>query len=166
MARVRTARHPKPEPPPIEEESQEVPDPEPSFNLNAANDNGKPGISKAESVRQAMANGLNDIGDIEDFIKRQYGIEMPRPQISAYASQARARAKRGDGDPSPRRTRSAAPQQAMIPSGFVDDVISLRAVMAKVGGADALVEMLEGPLPKLSEKYTPGKLVELIRALG
>lgn len=49
-------------------------------------------VSKAEAVRQALAQGLDELDDITGFLKSQFGIEMPRQQISTYKAQLKARA--------------------------------------------------------------------------
>jgi hypothetical protein len=106
-------------------------------------------ISKAEGVRRAMAEGLDDLDDIEDFLKKQYGISMPRPQISAYKAQQKARlAKQSGGETAPRRRAAtpAAPAQAPAQqtTGLIGDIQTVRQLIAKHGaeGLKALVDAL------------------------
>lgn len=89
-----------------------------------------------------MAEGLNDLDDIEDFLKKHYRIEMPRQQISAYKAQQKARERKtGDEDPPKRRgtaqpipPKSAAP--GVLPPDLFDDLKKLREIRDKYGDAD------------------------------
>jgi hypothetical protein len=145
------ARHVEPE-----EESQEMPedDDAPENRPSAPKATPKAAakaetISKAEGVRRAMAEGLDDLDDIENFLKTQYGIEMPRPQISAYKAQQKARmAKQSAGETAPRRraTAPAAPTKAPAQqaTGLIGDIQTVRQLIAKHGaeGLKALVDAL------------------------
>jgi hypothetical protein len=105
MARARLAKPSKrveqPEEFPAGMENQEPPGSDPYASpgakplaeyFQAANDN-RPSISKAEAVRQALSLGLDSLDDIAGFLKSRHGIEMPRPQISAYKAQAKRKAE-------------------------------------------------------------------------
>lgn len=164
MARARTAKHPAPAPPPEpEDESQEEPEEEETPS------NGQPAIKKADAVRAALAEGLDSPGDIVDFIKKRFNIDMPKQMASSYKAQQRARdVKAEGGEPSGRgRPRStASPQPTGIPQGFTADVAQLRGLIAKAGGVEALKEMLTGPLPTLASKYGNSGLIELLDAIA
>jgi len=58
-------------------------------------------ISNAQAVRNALAEGLESIDDIDSFVRTEYGKDIPRQQISAYKSQS----KRKAGEPTARRGR-------------------------------------------------------------
>jgi hypothetical protein len=48
-------------------------------------------ISKAEAVRQALAEGLQSPGDISEFAKAKYGLAIPKMMASASKSQLKKR---------------------------------------------------------------------------
>src|SRR5258708_5483434 len=88
MARVRTAKYPKPAEIEPEFESQELPDDEPVFPLETG---GFASATKAEAVRIALSEGLESPGDIQEFIQAKFGHDIPKPTISSYKSQQNAR---------------------------------------------------------------------------
>lgn len=157
---------------PVEDQSQETPDPDflsPEESIAAAEANGdmpKVGApSKAQAVRNAMDAGMDDIDGMEAFIKREYGIEMPRAQLSAYASQQRAKQRKASGEPGTTTRQRTATQPMGIPAGFSSDVRELREVIEKLGGADETKEMI-GQLSGLIGKYGAGGLSEIIDAIA
>ena len=153
MARVRTAAHPKPVE--QEEETQEVPDETPAFELNQP--------SKAEMVRTAMADGLTKPGDIAAFIKSRYQTDIPKPQVSSYMSQQKARERKaGGGDSAQPRTHVSS--QAGIPASFGDDVKLVKQLITQAGGAEELKD-LANSLASLNQKYGQAGLDSLIDAL-
>jgi len=80
----------------------------------AANDNG-PSISKAEAVRQALAEGLSSPGDIADCAKAKHGLDIPKPQVSAYRAQNKAKGT------APKATRGRTPLQlSLVPQFAVE----------------------------------------------
>lgn len=125
MGRTRTANPPKPAAP--EPQNQDL-----------------PAVSKAEAVRQALAEGLDGIGDIGEFIKAKYGIEMPKPIISSYKAQQKARdAKRNRASSSsktPKRGKPAegylAPPPRIEPTGegdLIDILEKMKPLIAQHG---------------------------------
>lgn len=151
MARPRTAKHPEPTPPAHAE-------PPPS----ATNDQPTTSISKAEAVRQALAQGLDGLDDIAAFLKSQHGIEMPRPQISAYKAQIKRKSEGGESRP---RTQSAHMPMTGIPSGFGADVKTVKTLIETAGGIEQLKD-LAGTIGSLVQKYGADGLSELIDAFG
>ncbi len=112
MARPRTAKHPAPAEIPAEEQSQEPPETEPKFKLEEPPVNGQTtkAVSKADAVRDALANGLDAPGDIVDFVKSRHGLDMPKQMASSYKAQLRARdAKAAGGEDRPHAPRRAQP---------------------------------------------------------
>jgi len=96
MARTRAQKQTKPE---AEPETVEA-TPEGHDSLG-----GSP-MSKAQAVRNALAEGVEEIGDIEGFVKSRYGIEIPRQMISAYKAMEKKRAEKATGKPG-RKSRGA-----------------------------------------------------------
>ena len=89
---------------PEEEFNQDVPDEEPArvIDEDEPEENDEPAtngsISKAQAVRNALAEGHDKPGDIADFAKTRYGLDIPKQQVSAYKTQAKARAKKDGGE--------------------------------------------------------------------
>jgi hypothetical protein len=98
------ARHPKraqqPEESPAGMENRKPPKSDPYASPGArplsdyfrSADDDRPSVSKAEAVRQALAQGLDSLDDIAGFLKNRHGIEMPRSQISTYKARSKRRA--------------------------------------------------------------------------
>lgn len=85
MPRPRPSRKSKPGPDP--EAAPEVVE-----EVTPAEAEAAPGpVSKAQAVRDALAEGIEGLGEIEEFLRSRYGLEMSRPMISSYKSQAQAR---------------------------------------------------------------------------
>lgn len=162
MGRPRTAKHPAP--PPAEEESQEQPEQEPSFQLG----NNQPSnqtISKAEMCRIAMSEGIDNPVDGVAFLKSRFGIDLPKPMWSSYIAQEKARQRKAAGGDAPVRHRTASPQPMGIPAGFGSDVKEIRALIEKTGGSDELRDLI-GQLSGLMGKYGASGLGELIDAIS
>jgi hypothetical protein len=134
-----------------EEISQEEPEEEPETEEDdepAAR--GKPTISKAEAVREALAQGKDGPEEGTDYILSQYGIDMTRQMFSSYKAQEKARqAKKGDApaaETEPRRRAPSAPVPAPAPqaTGLIGDIHAVRQLIAKHGaeGLKALVDAL------------------------
>jgi hypothetical protein len=70
MARVRTAKHPKNE----EAAETETAGVEPRK------------VTKAQAVRDALADGLDGLDEIVKFAKSRYGLEVTKQQASIYKS--------------------------------------------------------------------------------
>lgn len=94
-------------------------------------------ISNAQAVRDAMAAGLDDISDIDAYVRDRYGKEIPRQQLSAYKSQTRRKA----GEP-PRRGRRprggvegyvAPPPRGPKDGDLIETLQALKPLVAKVG---------------------------------
>jgi hypothetical protein len=148
MARPRTA---KPQPVEPEDESQELPEPEA----------GGTTISKAEAVRQALAQGNDSPEDGTDFLKRIYGIDMTRQMFSSYKAQEKARqakkqvgskpasnapeqAKRGP-KPKPAVEGYVAPPEKPRSAGEPDFLLALENIKELVGqyGSDRVKRMVD-----------------------
>ena len=116
-----------------------------------------PSLSKTEAVRQALAQGLDSLDDIEDFLKRRHGIEMPRPQISAYKAQAKKKA--AEGEAATKTNRGRKPQQATetghvsrpakpsgtADSGMIDDLAAVKHLVQRLGAEQVrkIVDLFE-----------------------
>lgn len=102
MPRPRPSRKSKPEP-----EPEIAPDP-----VDDAPPAEAAPVSKAQAVRDALAEGIEGLGDIDAFVRSRYGLEISRPMISAYKSQALgkrqgvAKASRATSDARPSRKAS------------------------------------------------------------
>ncbi len=156
MARTRLAKHPRVdqiEPPPIEEESEK----EPKFQLG---ENGQPS-SKADMVRQVLAEGITTPTEGVTRIKQLFGIDLPKPMWSSYVAGFK---RRDGGAPSRIRTHVSSQPQG-IPVNFGADVKEIRALIEKTGGSEELRELI-GQLNGLLGKYGAGGLGELIEAIS
>ncbi len=128
MAGTRSARHPKAVEP--KEESNPQVEPEPTK-----------AVSKAEAVRQALANGLDGLDDIAGFIRSKHGIEMPRPQLSAYRSQQKARERSGSTATKRGRKQKTAVEgylapPKIVPTGdgdLLDAMEAMKPLVARLG---------------------------------
>ncbi len=183
MGRPRLAKHPRPDEHTPENESQEQPEQHETEALDAgerhrndaptppereqftlsppANDN-QP-ISKANAVREALAEGLEAPGDIAAFIEKRHGIVIPKQMVSSYKAQQRARdAKAAGGEIHP---RTHAPQPVGIPAGFGTDVMAIRELIERLGGIDMFKETVT-QLSGLLSKYGAGGLTEIADAIG
>ena len=127
----------------VETPAEDVSQEEPEFALN-----GTPGEtpSKAEAVRRAMAAGLDSPGDIADFARSKFGLEIAKPQVSAYKAQTKAK-ERGN-EP---RTQAAMPA-GMLPPSFGQDLKLLKQLIEDAGGGDKLKD-LNNSLASLRQKY-------------
>jgi hypothetical protein len=83
MGRPRLAKHPKIAVMEPEDISQEAPESEPVFPLETG---GFASANKSEAVRTALAEGLEELDDIHDFVKAKFGHDMPKTLISSYKS--------------------------------------------------------------------------------
>lgn len=144
MARTRTAKHPKQEEIPVEDISQEEPEEE------ETPDNGQPAIKKADMVRAAIAEGITTPTEGVAFIKAKFGIDLPKPMWSSYL----AGFKRREGGV-PTHTRSSSPQPAAIPASFGQDIKTIKELIERLGGGDAVKDMAN-TLADLKQKYGAG----------
>ena len=80
-------------------------------------------ISKAAAVRQALAEGFESLDDIAAFIKTEHGIEIPRPQLSAYKAQARAREQKTHTGSKPSKAQTPIPKAVKHGGGAETDLI-------------------------------------------
>jgi len=115
-----------------------------------SHEDGASPISKAQAVRNALAEGLDDIGDIEGFLKSRYGIDMPRQMISSYKSQNKA--KEAEARPVVKVARSEAGGS------------STHGVRESDPESD-LLEALEAMKP-LVEKFGADKVKRIVDLLG
>jgi len=116
-------------------------------------------ISKADAVREALAQGKEGPEEGTDYIRSQYGIEMTRQSFSSYKAQEKARqAKKQSGaapkgkpgrkpshlTPDPRQSRKDAPpvETYFTPSpaaesggeaGLIDDITAVKHLVQKLG---------------------------------
>jgi hypothetical protein len=99
-------------------------------------------VSKTEAVRQAIAEGLNSPGDIAAFAKSKYGLEIPKPQVSAYKAQAKKKAAGGGSNGKPGRNPKAsvegylAPPPKIVPTGegdLLDALEAMKPLVASLG---------------------------------
>lgn len=95
-------------------------------------------ISNAQAVRNALAEGLDDISDIDSYVRDNYGKDIPRQQISAYKSQTRRKA----GEEPTRRGRRpraavegylAPPTRSQNDGDLIETLQALKPLVAKVG---------------------------------
>ncbi len=161
---------------PAEEVSQESPDddaltPEQSiamhdqenFKLNGTPSQKGANMTQADAVRQAIAAGFDSPKGGTQWVREHLGIEINN--FSGTKAQLKSRDK-DDGEPRPRRQASPPPSAtATMPTGFADDIVQLRELIEKAGGADDLREMATG-LGGLLAKYGKDELGKLITAIG
>ncbi|MDG3007423.1 hypothetical protein [Paludisphaera mucosa] len=110
-------------------------EPDPIEEIAAESD----GLSNAQAVRNALSEGHEKIDEIDDFVRTQYGKEIPRQQISAYKSQTKRKA--GEAPRRGRRPKGAvegylAPPARLTPTGegdLIDALRALKPLVAKVG---------------------------------
>lgn len=94
-------------------------------------------ISNAQAVRNAMAEGLDDISEIDAYVRDNYGKDIPRQQISAYKSQTRRKA--GEAPTRGRRPRAAVegylapPTRSKNDGDLIETLQALKPLVAKVG---------------------------------
>lgn len=132
MARTRAQKQTKPEPEPDVEAVETTPEGHDSMG-------GSP-MSKAQAVRNALAEGVEDIGDIEGFVKSRYGIDIPRQMISAYKAMEKKRAEKAAGKPG-RKTRGAessgsaprATRSSGLESDLLDAMEAMKPLVEKLG---------------------------------
>jgi hypothetical protein len=165
MARVRTARNPEqPTEIPQDDADPDFLTPEQSI-ANAAQEVDQPS-SKAEMVRIAMAQGIDNPTDGVAFLKSRFGVDLPKPMWSSYVAQQRARERKAGGEIQPRQSRTqSGGQSAVIPPGFGEDIKTLKGLIEKAGGAEELQELV-GSLGGLVSKYGQSGLADLIEAFG
>jgi hypothetical protein len=97
-------------------------EPKPAVNAGAA-------TSKAEAVRQALSAGMDTPGDIAAFAKSNFGLDIPKPQASAYKAQIKARESKV------KATRGRKPRAA------VDDYLAPPPKIVATGEGDLLDAM-------------------------
>lgn len=110
-------------------------------------------VTKTEAVRQALAEGLDSPGDIAAFAKAKYGLEIPKPQVSAYKAQAKKKAADGSSNGKPGRK----------PKASVEDYLAPPPKLAPTGDGD-LLDALEAMKPLVANlgKERVHRLVELL----
>ncbi|WP_165253216.1 hypothetical protein [Paludisphaera soli] len=107
--------------------------------------NGSPAISKAQAVRNALGEGLEDLGDIEGFVKSRHGIDIPRQMISAYKAMEKKRAeKKSDPKRKPRSGEPAAPRKSLR-SGEMDvlEVLEAMKPLVEAFGAEKVKRLVD-----------------------
>ena len=90
-------------------------------------------VSKARAVREALSAGMDSPGEIADFAKSNFGLEIPKMRASAYKAQVKARgsrpAKRG-------RPPKSASHPRIVPAGegdLLDALEAMRPLVASLG---------------------------------
>lgn len=73
-------------------------------------------VSKAEAVRQALAEGKDSLDDIGEFVKVKFGIDIPKTMLSSYKSQQKTRDAKSAGT-SPKGKPGRKPKAAV--EGFL-----------------------------------------------
>src|SRR5262249_42599402 len=122
-------------------------------------DGAEPKISKLEAVRRAMAELGNKAqrGQIKDFIKERFGIEMtpdhistskgeiPRKRTQARTPTAKAVAAKEPARPQAQRAPAPAAPPARAEGGIaLEDIAAAKALVDRVGAEQlrALIEVL------------------------
>jgi hypothetical protein len=82
-------------------------------------------VSKAEAVRQALSAGMDAPGDIADFAKSNFGLDIPKPQASAYKAQIKAKGQ---------KTNSETPKRGRKPKAAVEAHVAPAKIEAKGDG--------------------------------
>lgn len=138
MARVRTAKHPKPVEP--EDESQEQPE-EPETGQET---HGK-ATSKAEAVRMAVAQGVEAPGDIVDFARKRFGVELTKQMASSYKAQAKARESKKLGAPTVTQRSRGGSGGSIVENGLIADIAAVKALVKRLGAEQVkqIVDLFE-----------------------
>jgi hypothetical protein len=134
MARARTAKHPK------TEEAAET---------EAAGIELKK-ITKAQAVRDALADGLDGLDEIVDFAKTRYGLEVTKQAASIYKSKEKMKA-------------AASSKRGRKPKAAVEGYLAPPKIEAK--GDGDLIEALEAMKP-LVASLGAEKVKRLVDLLG
>lgn len=138
MARVRTAKHPKPVEP--EDESQGQPEqPE-----SGRETHGKV-TSKAEAVRMAVAQGVEKPGDIVDYAKKMFGVELTKQMASSYKAQAKARESRKSGRPTVTQRSRGGSGGPVVENGLIADISVVKDLVKRLGAEQVkqIVDLFE-----------------------
>jgi hypothetical protein len=94
-------------------------------------------VKKVDAVRAALAEGIDSPDEAVDFIKRRFGIDLPKPQFSSYKSQLKAKgAANAPGTGKPPTATTAGTE-----GDVVDDLEVLKRLVAKFG-ADKVRRMV------------------------
>lgn len=111
--------------------------------------NGSPALSKAQAVRNAIDEGLEELDDIENFVKSRYGLEIPRQMLSSYKSQIKSKMVSGKAvrGRKPRSVSEAAPARRSSKgdeAGLLEALEALKPLVASLGGdkVKRLVDLL------------------------
>lgn len=149
-------------------ESQDVPDEEPVRVIEAAPKASKPSYqpiaSKAEAVRQALAEGNDSPEDGVGFIQSRYGIEMTKQTFSSYKAGQKARdAKPGAPKGKPGRKPKVIAERggSIVDNGFVAEPLRPRAV----GEEGDLLASLEALKPLIAS-HGADRVKRLVDLLG
>jgi hypothetical protein len=94
-------------------------------------------VTKADAVREALAEGIEGPSEIADFAKTEHGLEISPAMVSSYKSQFKAKAgqsgihKKGGR---PRKAPEAAsPAIAQDDVGIVADLAAVKRLVEKLG---------------------------------
>jgi hypothetical protein len=99
-------------------------------------------VSNAQAVREALAAGIEAPGDIADFAKSNFGLDIPKMQASAHKSQLRGR---GEIPTKCRRSTKDAGQPKIVPTGegdLLDALEAMKPVIAQYG-AEKVKKMVD-----------------------
>jgi hypothetical protein len=88
-------------------------------------------ISKAQAVREALAEGLDGLDDIAAYVKAKHGHDIPKTMISAYKAGEKKKAAASDipkAKPG-RKPTVAAPTQPVASHGGETDLITAMEIL-------------------------------------
>lgn len=91
------------------------------------------GMTKAEAVRQTLAEGIDTPADGVAYVKEKHGLDITPQQFSTYKSIAK---KKAGGTPAKRGRRAAAPAAAPTPSapaGLATSVEAIKVLVEQYG---------------------------------
>jgi hypothetical protein len=113
-------------------------------------------VTKAEAVRQALAKGIEAPGEISDFLKSQYGLDMPKQMASTYKSQQKARDLRV--------ATIGVVKRGPKPKGQLTGQI-ITSSKHYAGGDTDIISSLESLKPLIA-RYGPDRVKRLVDLLG
>lgn len=92
----------------------------------------KAGITKADAVRAALAEGIDAPADIVSYAKAKHGLELTPAQASTYKSLDKKRSTSSHGRKSGRRKvlNQSTSSHGMV---AVDDLQAVKSLVDKVG---------------------------------
>lgn len=99
-------------------------------------------MTKADAVRAALAKGIGNPTAGVNYIKTNFGVDMPKQQFSVYKSEFKKRGQKGKGKAAPKKTIPAAnyvAPPAKAPTGSSADVLmvaeAIKPFVSSLGAA-------------------------------